>query len=85
MRLLIGMLMIGLLMNQTNLSSAAVVGRRPVMLWTLWATDESDLPRHALLRFTSLDACYWASLRHGLTTGETATCLQYRSEDFKGR
>lgn len=56
---------------------------RPVQLWTLWATDSEGVPTRALLRFTSLDSCIGASYRHGLTTGETATCLPYRLGDFK--
>lgn len=56
---------------------------RPVQLWTLWVTDAEGVPTRALLRFTSLDGCVSASYRHGLNTGETATCLPYRLEDFK--
>jgi len=56
---------------------------RAVQRWTLWATNDAGMPLTALLRFTSLDACYWASLRFGLTKGETATCLPYMVGDFK--
>jgi hypothetical protein len=63
--------------------STAHAQPRPVQLWTLWATDTDGVPTRALLRFTSLDGCIGASYRHGLTTGETATCLPYRIGDMQ--
>jgi len=65
------------------LASMTAAQPRPVQLWTLWQTDEQGVAIKAILRFTSLDGCIGASYRHGLHTGETATCLPYQLGDFR--
>jgi hypothetical protein len=54
-----------------------------VSLWTLWVIDEDGAMMSALMRFTTLDACYHTSLRLGFLHGIGATCLPYRLGDFE--
>ena len=45
-----------------------------LMGWALWATDEDGTPTHIIRNYRDAGACFEASYRVSLFTGQTTIC-----------